>query len=76
MKAYGGDVVKTRTTGLTRAFYRTFGGACRRVLLEWRRGKWFVDEYPYDAGNMRVCRRPGPHPHRATPLTTARRKRT
>lgn len=70
---YRGRVVKVITLACTADYYDCNGGFCRRMLLEYRRGRWYVNEPPYALHRAERCRRPGAHPHRWRPL---RRRRT
>jgi len=53
------------TQSKTRAYYRTWGGGCRRLLLS--RGR--IAEYPYFARSAIRCKQPGSHPHRAKKMS-------
>ncbi len=72
-KAYKGGVVSIRSTGLTREYYRMFGGGCRRMMLEYRRGRWYVDEWPYELDVRERCRKK--HPHKGVAGVRRRRRR-
>ena len=45
---------------LSKRYYRTFGGGCRRIAMEGRQ----VIEYPYRLRLALPCNLPGRHPHK------------